>query len=99
MLSAWNAFPMLDRLLDASPAPKPTFRMAVDVRAMEDELVFVCDVPGVKREEIEVLVEGGVLSIKGRREDRASAERALSERGLARSRVATRSPTTSTRRV
>ncbi len=82
MLSAWNAFPMLDRLFDVAPAARSTFRLAVDVRATEDELVFVCDVPGVRREDLEVLVEGGVLSIKGRRDDRLGAERALSERSF-----------------
>ena len=80
MLSAWNALPMLDRLFDVAPTTRPTFRLALDVRATEGELVFVCDVPGVKREDLELLVEGGVLIIRGRREDRSGAQRALSER-------------------
>lgn len=82
MLSAWNAFPMLDRLLDAPPALNPVFRVPIDVRATENELLFVCDVPGVKREDLEVLVADGTLTIKGHREDRTSAERALSDRGF-----------------
>jgi HSP20 family protein len=82
MISAWNAVPMLDRLFDGAPLPSRTFHLAVDVRATENELVFVCDVPGVKREDLEVLVEGGVLSIKGHREDRATSARALSERAF-----------------
>jgi len=82
MLSAWNAFPILDRLFDGAPVPSPTFRLAVDVRATENELVFVCDVPGVRREDLEVLVEGGVLIIKGHREGHAPPGRTRSERAF-----------------
>jgi HSP20 family protein len=73
---------MLDRLFDGAPLPSRTFHLAVDVRATENELVFVCDVPGVKREDLEVLVEGGVLSIKGHREDPGASARSLSERAF-----------------
>jgi HSP20 family molecular chaperone IbpA len=65
MLTAWNAFPMLDRLLDGvmndvngsarGTARTPsTYNPGIDVRANEDELVFVCDVPGFKREDLEI---------------------------------------------
>lgn len=77
MLTAWNAFPMLDRLFDDvmndvtgqayGTAARTAFTPAIDVRANEDELVFVCDVPGIKREDLEITIEGGALSIKGQR--------------------------------
>ena len=82
MMTAWNAFPMLDRLLDGTPATQRTFHLAADVRATEDELVFVCDVPGVRRDDLEILVEGGVLTIKGTRRPPTSADRAISERAF-----------------
>ncbi|MBS2014845.1 MAG: Hsp20/alpha crystallin family protein [Deltaproteobacteria bacterium] len=77
MLTAWNAFPMLDRLFDDvmnevtgqayGAAARATFTPAIDVRANDDELVFVCDVPGVQRDHLEITIEGGALSIKGHR--------------------------------
>jgi HSP20 family protein len=77
MLTAWNAFPMLDRLFDdvmndvtgkAYGTAATTFNPDIDVRANEDEIVFVCDVPGVKREDLEITLEGGTLDIRGRRD-------------------------------
>lgn len=77
MLTAWNAFPMLDRLFDDvmndvtakafGTAAQSTYHPAVDVRVNDDELIYVCDVPGFKREDLEITVESGVLSIKGQR--------------------------------
>lgn len=78
MLSAWNAFPMLDRLFDdvmngvggtslGTAATRGAFNPAIDVRANGDEIVFTCDVPGVKEEDLEVTIEAGTLTIKGQR--------------------------------
>jgi HSP20 family protein len=78
MLTAWNAFPMLDRLFDdvmndvtgtafGKVGTQSTYNPAVDVRTNENEIVFVCDVPGLKREDLEITLESGVLSIKGQR--------------------------------
>lgn len=78
MTSAWSAFPMLDRLFDdvmtgiagtafGAAATARAFSPAVDVRANEDEIVLVADVPGVKKEDLEVTLEDGVLTIKGQR--------------------------------
>jgi HSP20 family protein len=77
MLTAWNAFPMLDRLFDDvmndvtgkafGMATQSTFNPAIDVRANDDQIVFVCDVPGLKREDLEITLENGVLSIRGQR--------------------------------
>lgn len=78
MTSAWNAFPMLDRLLDdvmtgvagtsfGATAPVRSFTPALDVRANEEEIVFTADLPGVKQEDIEITLDDGVLTIKGQR--------------------------------
>jgi len=40
---------------------------AVDIREENDRFVLIADIPGVKREEVEVTLEDGVLSIKGER--------------------------------
>jgi HSP20 family protein len=69
---------MLDRLFDdvmtgiagtafGAAASTRAFSPAVDVRANEDEIVLVADVPGVKKEDLEVTLEDGVLTIKGQR--------------------------------
>ena len=78
MLTAWNAFPTLDRLLDDvmndvtgtafwATATERAYTPAIDVRANDDELVFVCDVPGLKHEDLEITLENNVLTIKGQR--------------------------------
>jgi HSP20 family protein len=69
---------MLDRLFDdvmtgiagtafGTAAPARAFSPAVDVRANEEEIVLFADVPGVKKEDLEVTLENGVLTIKGQR--------------------------------
>jgi HSP20 family protein len=48
---------------------------AVDIREEDDRYVIHADVPGVKAEDIDVQMDKGVLSIKGRRESETSEER------------------------
>jgi HSP20 family protein len=46
----------------------PTFYAPpVDVRTSADELCISIDVPGLKQEDLELSVENGVLTVKGRR--------------------------------
>lgn len=69
---------MLDRLVDdvmngvagtafGTVSTQSTFSPAIDVRANDDEIVFLCDVPGIKPEDLEVTLEAGTLTIKGQR--------------------------------
>jgi HSP20 family protein len=44
-----------------------TFQPTIDVRASDDAVVFVCDVPGVRREDLEITLENRVLTIRGSR--------------------------------
>jgi HSP20 family protein len=78
MMTAWTAIPMLDRLLDdvmndvtgtalGTAATKNGYTPAIDVRASEEEIVFVCDVPGVKKEDLEITILRDVLTLKGQR--------------------------------
>jgi HSP20 family protein len=48
------------------------FEPAIDVRANDDAIVFVCDVPGLSREDLEITLDGGVLSIQGQRRFQAN---------------------------
>jgi HSP20 family protein len=77
MLTTWG-FPMLDRLIDdvmndvsgtafGTNGSRNAYAPAIDVRANEDEVVFACDVPGLKHEDLEITLESNVLTIKGQR--------------------------------
>ena len=77
MATAWNAFPMFDRLFDdvmtgfagasVSPSPVRSFSPAVDLRANEDEIVVTADVPGIELKDLEITLDDGVLTLKGKR--------------------------------
>lgn len=74
MLTLWNAVPAMDQIFDDVMASAFTgfrsaaaYTPAVDVRWQENEVVVCLDVPGVKRENIELTVENRVLTIKGSR--------------------------------
>jgi HSP20 family protein len=47
--------------------PSQTFQPAIDVRSDDDKIVFECDVPGLKHEDLEVTLDNHVLTIKGAR--------------------------------
>ena len=40
---------------------------SVDIREEEDRFVLIADIPGVRREDVEVTLENGVLTLKGER--------------------------------
>jgi HSP20 family protein len=74
MLTRWNAVSTLDRMFDdvmgsmlGTATSTRTFDPSIDVHASDNEVVFVCDVPGVKRDDLEVTLENHVLTIKGAR--------------------------------
>jgi HSP20 family protein len=74
MLTAWDAVSTLDRMFDdvmgsafGTATNSQAFDPSIDVRANEHEVAFVCDVPGVKREDLDVTVENHVLTLKGTR--------------------------------
>jgi HSP20 family protein len=72
MMTTWDAVSTLDRMLDdvmgsafGTATNSRTFAPAIDVRANENEVMFLCDVPGVRQEDLEVTLENRVLTIKG----------------------------------
>lgn len=77
-LTRWSAFPVFDRLFDdamtdvmggtlGTAHASKSFSPAIDVHVTEDEIVFACDVPGVKASDLEITIDKGVLTIKGQR--------------------------------
>jgi HSP20 family protein len=74
MLTRWDAVSTLDRMFDdvmgsmlGTATSTRTFDPSTDVHASDSEVVFVCDVPGIKQDELEVTLENHVLTIKGTR--------------------------------
>jgi HSP20 family protein len=74
MLTRWDAVSTLDRMFDdvmgsmlGTATSTRTFDPAIDVHASDHEVVFVCDVPGLKQADLDVTVENRVLTIKGTR--------------------------------
>ncbi len=74
MVTTWSAVPTLDPMFDdimGSPFGTATnsraFDTAIDVRANENEVLFVCDVPGVRQDDLEVTLADRRLTVKGTR--------------------------------
>jgi HSP20 family protein len=74
MLTAWDAVPPLDRMFDdvmrsiaGTATNTKAFDPAIDVRANDEAVVFVCDVPGFKQEDLDVTLENHELTIQGTR--------------------------------
>jgi len=81
MLTAWGAVPPLDRMLDdamrsfaGTATNTKSFEPAIDVRANEDAVVFVCDVPGLAHEDLEITLENHELTIQGSRKYEGNAD-------------------------
>lgn len=74
MRVTWNMASPLDRVFDdvmgsmlgTATSPR-TFEPAVDVRSNDEEVVFLCDVPGLKNDDLEITIDQHVLTIKGTR--------------------------------
>jgi len=74
MLNTWNAVATLDRMFDdvmgsafGTATNSRTFDPPVDVRASDTEVALVWDMPGVKREDLEITLANHVLTVKGTR--------------------------------
>jgi len=74
MLTTWDAVSTLDRMFDdmmgsalGAATNSRTFNPEIDIRSTEEDLVFVCDVPGLKQEDLDVTLHEHVLTIKGAR--------------------------------
>lgn len=75
MLSLWEPFGEIGRFqrdMERSfaglrPGGRAEFSPAVDVHEDKESIVVRAELPGVKREEIDVSVDGNVLTLKGER--------------------------------
>jgi len=74
MMTTWDAVSAFDRMFDdvmgsslGAATNRRTFDPEVDVRISEEEVLVVCDVPGVKHDDLDVTVQNRVLTIRGAR--------------------------------
>ena len=74
MLTAWDPVRLLDRVVDdvmngsfGTATNAKSFVPQADVRSNDDRVVFYFDVPGVKKEDIEITLDRSVLTVKGTR--------------------------------
>jgi HSP20 family protein len=80
MLSVWDSFADLSRFQRevektfSARARPATFAPAVDVHEDQESLVMRAELPGVKREDIDIQVDANVLTISGERKLEANDE-------------------------
>ena len=73
MLSVWDPFADLNRIQREfeksyfGPRSRADFAPAVDVHEDTESLVLRAELPGVKKEDIEISVDANVLTLKGQR--------------------------------
>ena len=86
---AFDRFAMLrnelGRLFDSTPSPAVAWVPALDIHADKDRYFVSLEVPGVKKEDIQISLHEGVLTVSGERKDereRKEGDTFRSERGV-----------------
>jgi len=72
--SLWNRYTREDTNEDNSINTLNQWRPAVDVEEEEDRYVIHADLPGVEAKDIEITMENGVLTLKGKRSNETTEE-------------------------
>jgi HSP20 family protein len=74
MLTVWDPVRLFDRMVDdvmhaslGTATNARSYAPEVDVRSNGDRVRFSFDVPGVKKEDLDITLENGVLTVKGSR--------------------------------
>jgi len=74
MLNVWDPVRLFDRMVDdvmhaslGTATNARSYAPDVDVRSNGDRVLFSFDVPGVKREDLDITLESNVLTVKGSR--------------------------------
>ncbi len=65
---------LVNQLLTTEFVPVTSSRPAIDVIENENESFIVAELPGVKKEDVKISIEDGVLTIKGERKQPAIAD-------------------------
>ena len=74
MLTVWDPVRLFDRMVDdvmhgslGTSTNARTYAPEVDVRSNAERILFSFDIPGVKKEDLDITLENGVLTVKGSR--------------------------------
>jgi HSP20 family protein len=74
MLTVWDPVRLFDRMMDdvmhaslGTATNARSYAPEVDVRSNGDRILFSFDVPGVKKDDLDITLENGVLTVKGSR--------------------------------
>jgi HSP20 family protein len=74
MLTVWDPVRLFDRMVDdvmhaslGTATNARSYAPEVDVRSNGERVVFSFDVPGVKKDDLDITLENGVLTVKGSR--------------------------------
>jgi len=80
MLTAWDSVSLIDRMVNdvmrgsSGTATNPrNYSPEVDVRSNEERIVFHFDLPGVKKDDIDITLERDVLTVKASRKFQAGS--------------------------
>jgi HSP20 family protein len=75
MLTVWDPARLFERMVDdvmhaslGTSTNARSYAPEVDVRSNAERVLFTFDIPGVKREDLDITLENGVLTVKGSRE-------------------------------
>ena len=60
---------MMDEFFQGDSRPSTMFAPQMDIRETKDEVEVKVDLPGMKKEDVEILVEDNVLTIRGEKKD------------------------------
>lgn len=79
----WSLLNQLQKELDSSyednsgegSVSTAEWAPAVDIKEEENQFVLFADIPGVKPEDIDVHMEAGVLTVKGKKESESKTEK------------------------
>ena len=74
MLTVWDPVRLFDRMVDdvmhaslGTSTNARSYAPEVDVRSNAERVLFSFDIPGVKKEDLDITLENGVLTVKGSR--------------------------------
>jgi HSP20 family protein len=74
MLTVWDPARLFERMVDdvmhaslGTSTNARSYAPEVDVRSNAERVLFSFDIPGVKREDLDITLENGVLTVKGSR--------------------------------
>lgn len=67
MLTRWDPFTEMNRLMEGRGLSRELMRPAVDILEEKDAIVLKAELPGVKPEDVSVTVENNMLTVSGER--------------------------------